>query len=114
MVEDNHRRTTCFSRRAFISYALAWPLTSFSSTANPRSSSAVSRARIMSPSSNLQLEVLLSGSPSRLSYRITFRNKPTIETSMMGIIVDGVDLGLGVEIGAIERYRVSERYAWRG
>src|SRR5262249_35715647 len=114
MVEDYHRRTSRISRRAFVSHALAVPLLNFASSATPVKSIALSRARIISPSGNLQFEMLLSGSPSRLSYRIAFRNKPTIETSMMGIIIDGVDLGLGVEIGAIERYRVNERYAWRG
>ena len=32
----------------------------------------------------------------------------------MGIILDGVDLGQGAEVGHVETYRVREKYPWRG
>ena len=37
-----------------------------------------------------------------------------IASSSLGILVDGVDLGQGVEAGKVESYRANERYACRG
>ena len=42
------------------------------------------------------------------------KHKPVIETSAIGIIIDGVDLGQGVEVGKVDTYRVKETYPWRG
>jgi alpha-glucosidase len=57
---------------------------------------------------------LLTRERGRVSYRVTFRRQPVIEASALGIVVDGVDLGQGVEAGKVDRYRLNERYAWRG
>jgi alpha-glucosidase len=49
-----------------------------------------------------------------LQYSVTFRGKPFIESSALGISVDGANLGLGVEIGPAEPYKVHETYPWNG
>ena len=49
-----------------------------------------------------------------LSYEVRFRGKPVIEPSALGIVVDGVNLGFGVEVGGTERYQVDETYPWYG
>ena len=40
--------------------------------------------------------------------------RPVIEPSQLGIVVDGVDLGRGAELGAVEAYRGDETYSTRG
>jgi alpha-glucosidase len=50
----------------------------------------------------------------RLGYEVTFRGKPVIESSALGIVVDGVALAEGATFGTAERYRVDQTYAWRG
>jgi len=68
--------------------------------------------KIISPDGNVQFKVLLH--EARLKYEVTFRDKPVIETSTMGIIVDGIDLAEGVEAGKVEQYQMKETYPWRG
>jgi alpha-glucosidase len=50
----------------------------------------------------------------RLGYRASLSDRPLVEASHLGIQIDGVDLGQGVTIGTVERYRLEERYPWRG
>ncbi len=50
----------------------------------------------------------------QLGYEVRFRGKPVVETSRVGIVVDGVDLGDGVEVGNATRYQVDETYPWYG
>jgi len=50
----------------------------------------------------VQFRLSLDGKGS-LQYSVTFREKSVIETSALGISVDGVKLGEGVEIGKAER-----------
>jgi alpha-glucosidase len=50
----------------------------------------------------------------RLIWRATMNRAPVIETSPLGIVVDGVDLGNGVEIQKTNRYNVDEKYPWFG
>jgi alpha-glucosidase len=50
----------------------------------------------------------------RVSYHVTLEGLSVIESSALGITVDGVDLGQGARIGKVERYSVRERYPWRG
>lgn len=69
--------------------------------------------KVASPSGNVQFSFSLDD--SRLSYAVTLNGHPVIETSPMGIIVDDVDLGRGVELGGeVRRERVNETYPWRG
>jgi alpha-glucosidase len=53
-------------------------------------------------------------SGDRLRYRITFRGATVIESSPLGIVVDGQDLGEGAVIENTARYDVDEKYPWRG
>jgi alpha-glucosidase len=50
----------------------------------------------------------------RLGYSVTLAGKPVIETSPLGIRVDGQDLGQGSTLGKVERYSLDERFPWRG
>ncbi|MBO0725584.1 MAG: glycoside hydrolase family 97 N-terminal domain-containing protein, partial [Blastocatellia bacterium] len=97
------------SRREFLSTALAAPIlaTELSSSFQPDNIS------VISPDGGIRFDLLLRGQ-SRLSYRVTFRNRAVIEDSPLGIVIDGVDLCRGVEAGRVERYRMNERYASRG
>lgn len=63
----------------------------------------------LSPDGNVEFKVLLH--EAGLEYEVTFRNKPVIETSPMGIIVDGVNLAEDADAGQVERYQVEETYA---
>lgn len=46
--------------------------------------------------------------------RVTFRGQPALETSPLGIVVDGTDLGQGAVPGKPMTYARDERYPWRG
>ena len=66
---------------------------------------------VQSPNGKIRLIVQEQG---RLDYRVLFANRPVIETSPLGISVDGVDLGQGARLGEVERYETNEKYPWRG
>ena len=68
---------------------------------------------VFSPDGRVQLHASL-GEKGRLQYAVAFRDKPVIETSALGITVDGASLGEGVQIGKVERYQVQETYPWYG
>src|SRR4029077_13801393 len=68
---------------------------------------------VTSPDGNVQLR-LQSRDRSPLSYQVLFQNKPVIETSRLGIKIDGIDLGQGAEVGKAETYQTNEKYACRG
>jgi alpha-glucosidase len=105
---DNPQGKHC-SRRVFLATALAAPVLAaeFPATLQP------SGVNVASPDGRVQLQLLLRDQ-GRLSYRVTFRQKPVIETSALGAVIDGVDLGQGVEVGKVDRYQLKEKYAWRG
>ncbi|HET8546640.1 MAG TPA: glycoside hydrolase family 97 catalytic domain-containing protein [Bryobacteraceae bacterium] len=67
---------------------------------------------ISSPSGRVQISVSVAG--GHLSYSVSFQRQPVIETSRMGIVVDGVDLGDGAVPRRTERYRHDETYRWYG
>src|SRR5437773_1228293 len=60
-------------------------------------------AAVVSPihSPDGSVEFMLFQRESRLTYSITFRNKPVIEASPLIVMVDGVDLTDGVEFGEV-------------
>src|SRR5215475_11258961 len=97
------------SRREFLSTALATPILAaeISSSFRPNGVS------VISPDGRIRFDILLRGQ-SRLSYRVTFRNRAVIEDSPLGIVIDGVDLCRGMEASRVARYRMNERYASRG
>ncbi len=68
---------------------------------------------VASPDGRVQFRLSLT-SQGRLEYSVTFREKPVIEASSIGITVDGVNLAEGVEIGKLDRYQVKETYPWYG
>ena len=68
---------------------------------------------LTSPDGQLALVVEVT-SEGRLTWKTTMGGKPVIEPSPLGIVVDGIDLGTGAEIGGSERYKVDEKYPWRG
>ncbi len=68
---------------------------------------------LASPDGNVQLRVLLLAQ-DRLGYEVTFRGVRVIDKSPLGITVDGLDLGLGIDLGNAERYEINETFPWRG
>ncbi len=68
---------------------------------------------VTSPDAGVQF--ILSQSPDGSpQYAVKFHRKPVIETSPIGITVNGVNLAKGTEIGKTESYSVSESYPWYG
>jgi alpha-glucosidase len=68
---------------------------------------------VTSPDSRVILVVETKPS-GRLTWSSTMNGAPVIESSALGIVLDGTDLGDGAEIQKAERYRVDETYPWRG
>jgi alpha-glucosidase len=68
---------------------------------------------IASPDGKVTI-VLDVGRDGRLVWRTTLDGRIVIEPSRLGILVDSVDLGSGVELGKTDRYRVDEKYSWNG
>jgi alpha-glucosidase len=58
--------------------------------------------------------VLPPGAQGHLEYTVTFNSKNIVDPSPLGIVVDGVDLAGGAQIGKAETYSVDETYAWYG
>ena len=58
--------------------------------------------------------VLSPGAQGHLEYTVTFNSKNIIDPSPLGIVVDGVDLAGGAQIGAAETYKINETYPWYG
>ncbi|HWR37420.1 MAG TPA: glycoside hydrolase family 97 N-terminal domain-containing protein [Clostridia bacterium] len=66
-----------------------------------------------SPNGALQISVQ-NNKNGKLTYEVRRQGRPVIASSAMGIVVDGVDLAEGAEIGRVERYRINETYPWNG
>jgi alpha-glucosidase len=58
--------------------------------------------------------VLSSGAQGHLEYTVAFNSKNIIDPSPLGIVVDGVDLAGGAQIGKAEGYKINETYPWYG
>ena len=76
------------------------------------SASAAAAVRVESPHGAVRVTLVADG--GRLAQEVRRHGAPVVDRSPLGIRVDGVDLGDGVTIGAVERYRTDEAYAWRG
>jgi alpha-glucosidase len=74
---------------------------------------AASDVNVSSPDGRIQFRLFLNDKRG-LQYSVTFRAKPAIETSALGLSVNGVNLAEGVEIGAVDSYKVDETYPWYG
>jgi alpha-glucosidase len=68
---------------------------------------------IESPDGTVKGDVLVDET-GRLSYRLVRGDVVILDSSPMGVTVDGVDLGKGIELGEPQRETVNESYAWRG
>ncbi len=79
----------------------------------PSVASGATSAIIAGPSGALAVEVLIDN--SRLRYRISRAGLAVIESSPLGVTVDGVDLGTQVtSLEASPPVAVDVQYAWRG
>lgn len=56
----------------------------------------------------------ISTTQNHLTHRVTLRDANVIDPSPLGIAIDGRDLGSEAPIKDVNRYRVDERYPWRG
>ena len=100
-------------RRTFVAAALSTPPLARDLARLLRPPASSDAIRVTSPNGAIEI-ALLPADGSRLTYGVTFRNRPVIEVSPLGILVDGVDLGQGVEAGKVESYRANEHYPSRG
>ncbi|MGD0410615.1 MAG: glycoside hydrolase family 97 catalytic domain-containing protein [Verrucomicrobiota bacterium] len=74
---------------------------------------AVADVTVASPDGHVRF-VLSSSAQGHLAYTVTFNGKNIIDPSLVGIVVDKVDLAAGAVIGAAETYKVNETYPWWG
>ena len=112
------------SRRTFLSAALVAPVLPGSFPLESQASglsqilfalspaNSAKSVKVVSPDGHLQFQ--LSNDQARLQGRITLRKTPVVETLLMGMKVDQVDLSRNVTISRAERFQTNERYASRG
>ena len=102
-----------WSRRDFMAATLLTPVAVSRAISGRLSAATAPSFRLTSPNGTVVFE-LSSADPARLSWQATLRGQPVIERSPLGIVVDGIDLSDGVEIGKVESYRARRTYPWRG
>jgi alpha-glucosidase len=68
---------------------------------------------VESPDGKVRFELLLSDQ-TNLSWRIALKDRPVIEASAMALTLDEVNLSHGVAPGRLKRYRINQKYPWRG
>jgi len=68
---------------------------------------------VESPDRKLRLRLVRLAEAS-LGFEVVYKDRPVIEPSRLGIAVDGVNIGEGVEAGNAESYRIDETYRTRG
>jgi len=93
-------------RRAFLAAALATP--GLARLARGPADA----VRVASP--NGAVEIQVSADATRLIYSVTFRGRPVIESSPLGILVDGTNLGEEVVLGNVASYHGDDRFPTRG
>jgi alpha-glucosidase len=123
MTEKNDEHVH-YSRRRFLSAAVVAPILAGSFPLENQAaglaqmltafSPAVSAKNVKIASPGRHLEFQLLNDESHLQYGITFRKNPVVETSLMGMKIDEVDLSQHAEIGRVESYRTNETYPSRG
>lgn len=106
-----------YSRREFVSIVAAAPLVSAAALQKRVMPLGVSAApldgiRVASPDGRVVFELVVQD--AHLGFRTTFGGHAVVESSPIGISVDSVDLGQGIEVGPIESYRIDAKYPWRG
>lgn len=75
--------------------------------------SAAPPVTVVSPDGKVTLTIS-PGPEGQLVWSASMDRRPVIEPSPLGILIDGVDLGAGAAIQKVERYRVNQKYPWRG
>src|SRR3989441_9871995 len=98
-----------YSRRDFIVSAIAAPVL----VSTLRTVKAAGEV-ITFKSPNGQVQFILFAAGPQLRYRVTRANQIIVDLSVLGILVDGVDLCRDSTITRIDRYRVFEKYPARG
>ena len=68
---------------------------------------------VTSPGGGLSLALGVADG-GQLSYRLSCRDRAVVESSALGITIDGQDLGRGVVLGAPTRWSLDETYPARG
>jgi len=74
---------------------------------------AADEVAVASPDGRVQFR-LSTDAKGNLAYTVTFAQKPVIELSAIGIVVDKANLAEGVEFGKAESYKVNQTYPWNG
>jgi alpha-glucosidase len=73
----------------------------------------VREATVVSPDGNVSF--LVPRPAPRLTFHVTFRGNPVVESSPLHFTVEGIDLsGDVVPAAVVDRYDVNETYAWHG
>jgi len=68
---------------------------------------------VASPDGHVQF-VLSAGAQGHLEYTVAFNSKSIVDRSPLGIVVDGVDLAGGAQIGKTDTYATNDIYPWYG
>jgi alpha-glucosidase len=66
---------------------------------------------VRSPDKKVEISV---DAAEGLGYRITLDGRPVIETSDLGLLIDGANLGRQARLVRVERTATNARYPWRG
>ena len=74
--------------------------------------SPAAETQVVSPDGAVRCKV--SPEEPRLTFAVTFRGKPVIETSPLIMTLDGIEITAGARTGKIEEYQVDETYPTRG
>ncbi len=74
--------------------------------------SAAAETQVASPDGAVRCNVTPGG--ERLTFAITFRGKPVIESSPLLMTLNGVEITAAARLGKVEVYRVDESYTTRG
>jgi alpha-glucosidase len=68
---------------------------------------------VTSPDGTVAIVIDVDGK-GQLVWRATMNGSPIIETSPLGIVVDGTNLGAGAEVQHTVVYKIDEKYPWNG
>jgi alpha-glucosidase len=68
---------------------------------------------VTSPNGKVAIVIDVDGN-GQLVWRATMNGSPLIDTSQLGIVVDGTNLGAGAEVQKTVAYKIDEKYPWNG
>src|SRR4030095_2723957 len=108
MKKNKGTRSGELSRRDFLSAAVSAPILF---AAIPLAHASANNLKVVSLNGKIRFE--LDFAASGLTYRVIFNKQPAIETSRLGIIVDGVDLSQNATLGRVEHYHFRESFPSR-